>query len=660
MFRFSEEEPENRIIVILYSLGVIFNYWVRIIFYATIGFFATGNLMAQRDTVLLAPVVVNGFVPERFMSGLKVQKIDSATLFAYRFQNIGDLLAFNTPLAFKNYGPGQLSTASFRGTSANHTAVLWNGLNINSPTLGQTDFSTIPVAGFDQLSIQYGSAASIVGTDAVGGSILLGSSAQEQGMSIFVGRQQESFSNSQTQLSARYGISQNGSRSFSGKTSLYSGKMNNDFPYSERHGYSILPSESFQRGFVQDLFFKPNANQQLSAHVWLTDNDLTTTPANVAGRERTRTASIRSMVRYEIDDWTIRGSWVRDILDYATGDYSNQDHAVTDRFTARAEKSFQYNFGAVSNLHILAGGEWSLYRTQVTGYEKPLITENREDLFVLTRFQATRAWLISVNLRQAFVTRFNPPFTPSFGTEYRLVKNEKHQLKFRGSIGKSYRVPTLNERYWRNLGNPDIRPESGLNKELGFDEILTLNSKHNFTVSLTGYHNRISNWTYWNPAKSYHVENLQEVLARGIEVQAGHHFHSGLWQTGLNLGYSFTKSSQEKAYDAYSKDVIGKQLVYVPVHNGNFNGFIAYKQTRLSAQLMGVSKRFNTFDNSTFLNGYPLVNLVAETTFPWDKISLRIQGKVNNISNSFYLSVMNNAMPGRSFSVNVLVSYIKK
>ena len=75
---------------------------------------------------------------------------------------------------------------------------------------------------------------------------------------------------------------------------------------------------------------------------------------------------------------------------------------------------------------------------------------------------------------------------------------------------------------------------------------------------------------------------------------------------------------------------------------------------------MGVSKRFNTFDNSTFLNGYPLVNLVAETTFPWDKISLRIQGKVNNISNSFYLSVMNNAMPGRSFSVNVLVSYIKK
>jgi len=616
--------------------------------------------MAQKDTILLAPVVISGFVPERFMSGLKVQKIDSAALLSYRFQNIGDLLAFNTPLAFKNYGRGQLSTASFRGTSANHTAVLWNGLNINSPTLGQTDFSTIPVAGFDQLSIQYGSSASIVGTDAVGGSVLLGSTAQDQGINMSVGRQQESFNNSQTQLSARYGISHKDDRSFSGKTSLYDGKMNNHFPYKERKGYAILPSQSFQSGFIQDLFFKSNPNQQLSAHIWLTDNDLTTTPGNVSGRERTHTASYRSMIRYEIQDWTARVSWVRDVLDYATGDYSNEDHAVTDKLTARAEKAFRYSFGATSSLHILAGGEWSLYRTKVAGYEKPLITENREDLFVLTRFQATRGWLVSVNIRQAFVTRFNPPLTPSLGTEYRVVNSGKHLLKFRGSIGRSYRVPTLNERYWKNLGNPDIRPESGFNKELGLDESFTLNTNHNFTASLTGYHNRISNWTYWNPVKNYHVENLQEVLARGIEVQAGHHYHSGLWKTGLNLGYAITRSSQEKAYDAYSSDVIGKQLVYVPIHNGNFNGFISYNQMRLSTQIMAVSKRYNTFDNSTFLNGYPLVNLAAETTIPWGKVSFRVQGKVNNINNAFYVSVMNNAMPGRSFSVNLLISFVNK
>jgi vitamin B12 transporter len=639
------------------SLQVIFSSWLRNAFYATIGFSVSGNLMAQKDSVMLAPVVVKGFVPERFMGGLKIQKIDSATLATFRFQNIADLLSFNSPIAFKNYGPGQLNTASFRGTSANHTAVLWNGLNINSPTLGQTDFSTVPVAGFDQMSVQFGSAASIVGTDAVGGSILLGSTAPANGTNITLARQQESFNNNQTQIITRYGSLLKNGVQLSGKTALYDSRMNNHFPYSERRGYSILPSETFQRGFIQDLFLKIKPDRQLSAHIWLTDNDLVKAPANIPGRERTRTASYRGMIRYEIQDWTMRLSWVRDILDYATGDYSNEDHAVTDRFTGRVERAFQHNLGAGRSIHVLAGTEYSLYRTRVAGYEKALIEENRGDVFLLTRLQATDRWLVSVNLRQGFVTRYNPPFTPSLGTEYQLIRNTKHALKFRGSVGKSYRVPTLNERYWKNLGNPNIRPEHGLNKEVGLDETFTLNNRHSFTASVTGYHNRIKDWTYWNPSQNYRVENLQQVLARGIESRVGWNYQSGVWKTGLNIGYALTKTAQEKVYDAYSQDIIGKQLIYVPVHNGNLSGYISYKSTRLSTQMSAASKRFATADNSTFLDGYPLVNLVAETSLLWNKVNFRIQGRVNNLSDSFYLNVMNNAMPGRSFAIGLLISY---
>ncbi len=628
-------------------------------FCATIGFSIAGNLMAQKDTVQLEPVTVRGFVPERFMSGLKIQKIDSATLLTFRFQNIGDLLSLNTPMAFKSYGPGQLSTVSFRGTSANHTAVLWNGLNINSPTLGQTDFSTIPVAGFDQLSVQYGSAASVVGTDAVGGSILLGSTAGGQGMDISLGRQQESFRNNQTQLVARYGSPIRNGIGFSGKTALYDGRMNNRFPYSERRGYTVLPSETFQKGFVQDLFFRSKKGSQLSAHMWLTDNELTTIPESISGRERTKTSSYRSMVRYEVQNWVLRASWIRDKLDFAKGNYSTEDRATTDRFTARAERAFQYQLGAVSSLHVLAGAEWSLYKTRVGGYGKAVIIENREDLFLLSRLQATSRWQISVNLRQALVTRFSPPLTPSLGTEYQLVRGERHFLDIRGSVARSYRVPTLNERYWVVLGNPDIRPETGWNKELGLEERLVLNSKHTFTVSATGFHNRIKDWTYWNPAKNYHVENLQQVLSRGLEAKLGWNYSLNDWKSGVNVGYAYTRSSQERAYDAYSKDVIGKQLVYVPVHNGNFNGFVAYKYTRVSVQMMGISKRFNTFDNSGALDGYALVNLLAETTLAFSKMKARVQGRVDNLTNSFYLNVKNDAMPGRSYSINLILSYHK-
>lgn len=626
-------------------------------FCITISFSIAGSLMAQKDTVRLEPVTVRGFVPERFMSGLKIQKIDSATLLTFRFKSISDLLSVNTPIAFKNYGPGQLSTASFRGTSANHTAVLWNGLNINSPTLGQTDFSTIPVAGFDHLSVQYGSAASIVGTDAVGGSILLGSTMHNHGFDVSVGRQQESFHNNQTQLFARYGHGSNGTQTFSGKTGVYYSRMNNRFPYAERRRYFMLPSETFQKGFIQDFFLKGKKGSQLSAHIWLTDNELTTVPKDLAARERTHTVSYRSMIRYEVKNWVIRTSWIRDRLDFAKGDYTSEDKAVTDKFTSRVERTFQYQLGEVSNINILAGAEWSFYRTRVDGYGQAVITENREDLFLLSRLQATARWLISLNLRQAFVTRFSPPFTPSFGTEYQLVHSSMHVLSVRGSVARSYRVPTLNERYWEVLGNPDIRPESGWNKEIGIYERVTLNSGHSLSGSVSGYHNRVTDWTYWNPVKDYHVENLQQVLARGLEARLGWNYRVNDWNAGASVGYAYTRSSQEKAYDAYSKDVIGKQLVYVPIHNGNFNGFVSYKKTKLSVQVSGISRRFSTFDNSGFLDGYALVNLITEKEATLHKINMLFQGRIENLTNAFYLNVRNNAMPGRSFSISLLLSY---
>jgi vitamin B12 transporter len=624
---------------------------------AAIGFSTAGNLMAQKDTVQLEPVTVSGFASERFMSGLKVQRIDSTTISTYQFQNIGDLLSFNTAMALKNYGPGQLTTASFRGTSASHTAVLWNGLNINSPTLGQTDFSTIPVAAFDRIAVQYGSAGSTVGTDAVGGSILLGSGVVENGFFAMVGHQQESFKNGQTQVSLRYGRKRKSGPRFSGKTSLYDGRMLNDYPYSVRNGYHVLSSESFQKGIVQDVYLTLPNKGELSLHAWLTNNTLTTTPEILGGRERTTTRAYRSMLRYQWHDWVVRSSWTRDVLVYGTGDYANEDHAVTDRFSGRAERTFQRNFGESVHVNLLTGAEGSWYHTQVAGYYKPSITESRGDLFFLSRVQVGGRWLLSANVRQAFVARYSPPLTPSLGVEYALVKRPTGSLKMKGSVARSYRVPTLNERYWKNLGNPDIKPESGFGKELGMEGYLRLNSQHTFTASLTAYHNRVKNWTYWNPARNYRVENLQQVLTQGLEVEGGWRYNANRASAGVNVSYNLTKSVQEKGYDSYSAEIVGKQLAYVPRHSANFNAFVGVNQSRLLCQIMGAGNRYNTSDNSTFLKGYALVNVILEHLVPYKRMTFRVQGRVNNLTNTFYLNVMNNAMPGRSYAVSLMVSY---
>ncbi len=346
----------------------------------------SGILCAQQDTIALQPVTVVGFAPERFMAGLKIQRIDSTTLQQFRFQNLGDLLAFNTPLAFKNYGPGQLNTVAFRGTSSMHTAVLWNGLNINQPNLGQTDFSTLPVAGFDRLSVQYGSSASVVGTDAVGGSILLESAGiQPTGLRVLVGRQQGSFGNQQTQAGASYGLKTKESLRLSGKTLYYDGRMNNRYPYAERRGLLLWSLPTAVSGVSCKIWcWRAKTTGSCRPTCGSPTTTVTLTPENPTTRELTRTQSRRAMLQYQTPTWTWRTAWIRDLIDFGGGDLQNLEHTGTDRFLTRLEKEMESDWApAAPNLHLRVGGEVAHYRTRVEGYTEPLITENRADLFVL-------------------------------------------------------------------------------------------------------------------------------------------------------------------------------------------------------------------------------------------------------------------------------------
>ncbi len=629
----------------------------------------------------LAVVTVRGTAPERFLAGQKVQQIDSATLAQFRFQTLADALAMTTPLALKSYGDGQLATVSFRGTSANHTAVLWNGININQPMTGQSDFSTLPVAGFDRLSVQFGASAGAVGSDAVGGSVLLGSSPDWRGgVRGSVGVRVGSFQNYQMQGGISYAVvprlkpgamdSQSGGANlwppaltgvqqwqFAGNTAVYQNQLNNRYGSTQRRGYFLESSETRQCGLIQNLYARNQRGQQLSLTTWLNDNDLVISPGDLASRERTRTQAARLLATYETDRATVKIGWLRDVLDYARGDFDTPSHSRTDQFLARAEREFDWTLNARNaRLTVRTGGQWTHYRTQVDGYGGQLITENRQDVYALTRLVAGR-WVVSANLRQAFVTRFSPPVTPSLGGEFRAVDRARVSLIARGSAGRSYRVPTLNERYWRQLGNPDLRPENSLNLEAGLLARFQPNSWLLLTADLATYRNRVDDWSYWNPDYGYRVENLQLVVARGFEWSGTATYTTPRWQTGGRLGYALTRSSQERAYNSYANDLIGKQLVYVPIHSGTANAFVQHSKIRLTVQLLAVSRRYVTFDNSQFLPRYVLTNILLESPFRVGAVRATVQGQVSNVTNALVLNVKRNALPGRSFSINLNVSF---
>lgn len=621
--------------------------------------------MAQRDTsgIPLAQVLVRAVAPERFMAGLYVQRTDSALLSAYRFQTLADLLALQAPVQFKSYGPGQLTTIGLRGTSANHTAVLWNGVNINQPTLGQTDFSTLPAGGFDQVLLQYGSAASCVGTDAVGGSILLGNSPQfdQNKLSATAGLRIAPFNGYQTQAGLRWSGSLAKGWQLATRSHFYGGMFRYQPAYREREGYPIDMSETAQQGLMQDVFIRKNPHQQLNLNIWLSDNKLTLAPNDSISREVTRTRAYRFLATYTLNTWLLRAGFIRDGIDYGKGRGFETDpsRSLTDRFISRIEREFTRRFGSVDRLLTLrTGGEWVHYRAHVDGYGPGLLRENRADLFALFRYQHNARLVIGLNLRQAFVTRFNPPLTPSLGVDYRLVDRMRWRLDTRANIARSYRVPTLNERYWLHLGNPDIRPENGFAQELGltWTHLAASGQPPLATISLTAFRNRVRDWTYWNPDQDYRVENLQQVLAQGLEAQARLARTIGRWQLGVFGQYAYTHSVQERVYAPSALAVVGKQLIYLPLHTASATLFVQYKTHRLTLLWQGVDRRPYTFDNSQYLPGYQTVGLLAETRVQLGSWRGRLVGQVDNLFDALVLTVKRNAAPGRTLALTLLLT----
>ena len=114
--------------------------------------FAIDDNHIKLDTV----IVVANKIDSRGGVGVKKSIIDKVELNRNATRTLSELLQEGTSLQIKSMGQGAQSTISFRGTSSNHTQVLWNGISINSPQLGCFDFSQVPVYFLDRKRVVYG------------------------------------------------------------------------------------------------------------------------------------------------------------------------------------------------------------------------------------------------------------------------------------------------------------------------------------------------------------------------------------------------------------------------------------------------------------------------------------------------------------------------
>lgn len=615
---------------------------IRPLLTAAICLSAFQSVAQALDSLLLDEIEVYGAPISKYAVGSKVillEKNEVSTL----NRLIGDQL----PVYFKTYGNGQLATVAFRGTSASHTAVLWNGIPVNSPTLGQTDFSLWPSFLVDDIAVQFGSSASLYGSGAIGGSVLLESAKPliDDKQEIKVLSQLGSFGQYTNGLSAAYA---NGH--VTGQTKLFHHYIRNDFSYPLKGSDDVVLKQNNARvrqyGVSQDIYFD---RQDVAFHAQLLKNDREIQPSitNPTGNDQLQDTNLRLAVNQ--DAQLGQGSLSSTVAYIINDQYFNKDsRVVSQQFSGVAN----YELALTGSSSVRIGTNLNHFVAKTENfYETDWLT----DLFAAFAFQPTNHWKVSLNLRQSLDHNVRP-FAPGLGTEYKIWETIKNQLIWSAQISRAYRLPTLNDRFWQPGGNPNLQAEESLNLETGLNGTYKQEGL-NISYGLTAFRNWVDEWIIWLPDESsvWSPDNIRNVRVSGLELTSSVSYSLAGHTFDLTGNYSFTESINESGLTTNDNSK-GKQLPYVP--KDQLNVGIGWMHQTWQADINNnfTGERYTTDDNTAFnrVDGFNLLDLRVGKVINLNSISINASIESRNIMDVYYENLINRAMPGRSYLFTLL------
>jgi vitamin B12 transporter len=552
-----------------------------------------------------------------------------------------------SPIFIRQYGAGMLASPSFRGTSAGHTAIFWNGLPINSPSLGQSDLSILPIAGVDQVAIHFGNGGALFGNEAIGGSIHLNTKASfAKGFHGNFTQQIGSFGQFNSTVKAGFSTGK-----FSTETRIYRESAENDFTYKDL-GQAGTPevragNSAFQQsGMVQDLAWNLNPTSQLKASLWYNQADREIQP--VMGSSTNDTQKDES-IRLAVDYFHFGK---KSILNLKTGLIrDNQVFNQSINSTSQYFLSGDWDAALSSKWNLKTGIRLNFIQGELSTYQA---TDQRIETYQSLRFEPVEKVRLSLNLRQlAYLNQFEP-FIPSLGADWDFWKNTSNQLSLKASLAKGIKVPTLNDRFWEPGGNPDLLPEQSKSGEIGLNWIKT--GELNLENSLTYYRMNVDNWIIWLPKGSFwSPENIREVQNQGLEYQGQVSKAAAAWNIRANWSYTWSRAISTKGIDENDPS-IGRQLPYTPEHQAN--GRITIGKNDFSAFLgtFFVGQRRVTTDGQRVMPTYQLFNLgFSYPKLNWGSVNLPISFQINNLFNTDYQVLYLRAMPGRSYHFTISI-----
>ena len=592
------------------------------------------------DSVLLEEIELFESKELKHSIGIRYE-IFNKNLNTFSYSNSFDeILEKNTTIYVKSYGA--LNTPSFRGTSASHTLVSWNGIPINSTASGQTDLRLLPSNGFNNLGISYGGNSTIFGSGSIGGTIHLNN------IPIFTKSNNSNF----TIEKGSFGLNTNSFSTQKSNNNYYyylnysSLKDSNNFEYVfNNQNIENIHSYSEGESLISNISFLLSKNSIIQFNLWKTylfrevPGNMTVPNSTAEQTDKSERFLFTLLNYYKDFKIKVNHALLFDNLYY--DDIPKQINSFYEGITNISEINLDYNYKKLFTSLNLSSLNNHLKNSSYENLEQTDLTNS---IYSSISYQ-TNNFKNEFSLRKESNKSINHPFIPSYSCELKL-KN----YKLRGRINKNFRSPTFNDRFWissGSIGNMNLLPESGTNKEIGLDF-----SSNTISCNLTYFNLNVDNWILWNQQENgvWMPENIRKVNSKGLESKINFNINIDSLEIRNEFNYQYNLSTNILGIDNLDASV-GKQLIYTPRNKANLNSRFSFNNYNLVINQSFVGKVYTSSDNLNFLKSHYTVTLKLIRNF--EIINSELVFTIKNLFNQDYQTYLNYPQPGRNFLIQI-------
>ncbi|WP_374265174.1 TonB-dependent receptor domain-containing protein [Zoogloea sp.] len=535
-----------------------------------------------------------------------------------------DLLARQAGVQIaSNGGPGKTSSLYLRGANANHTILLIDGVRIGSVTSGQPTLENIPLSQIERIEILRGPASALYGADAVGGVIQVFTKRGE-GPAQF-----EAFGGAGNLGTTQFGAGVSGSSgalSYALRAAEYEthGVSARKGPYpAMKSWHNYDPALDADRDGYRSRSLGGNLGYTLApghelrlnlVHIesrnWY-DGGGYNSPAggaDVGNDALTQVIAVESINRITpIWQSTVRLAQAKD---------ETRAFRAGSRFDSKQEQVLWQNDIKLPLGNLMLGYE---HLEQQVDSTTSFTVKSRDISSFMAGWNAglgNHQW--QANLRHDSNSQFGDKLTHVLGYGYRITP----ALRASGSVGTSFKAPTLNDLYYvdsgGNHGDPNLKAEKGHNRELAlrYDVAGT-------RASVTYFDNKIDNlitWAALPPTYAYVPLQTGEARIKGWELAYGALL--GAYELSASIDLS---DPRDESTD--------KQLARRAREAARVALSRSFGALSLGGELYATGKRYNDAANNEKLGGYSLVNLFAHYKVDRD---WRLEARANNILDKDY------------------------